>query len=1228
MKKYHWNILHHAALALIVVCLTACALQPDLSGLQLHAVLIKAAGQQEPLADSTTQPFSDADLNTLVALRTTGFIENHGQFDERVCFAVLAGDQALWVTADSLWLTYDVETGAPVSIQLRFVEAAALEFSGLEPLPDETLTVWGAVRSEQVYPGMDLEIRLLAGELDYRWIARETSGPPAAARVEVLAGEPPQTVDSLPLGDSAPAAQLVTSLGEFSLPVFALDGFSQPVFALDGENSSITTRVSVASDGTQGNDESWYPSISADGRFVVFGSYATNLVPGNIIGRLDIFVHDRQTGQTTRVSVASDGSQANGRQSHRSSISADGRFVAFGSYATNLVLGDTNDKSDIFVHDRETGQTTRVSVAGDGSQGNGSSLDPFLSADGRFVAFKSSSSNLVPGDTNNMWDVFVHDRQTGQTTRVSVASDGSQGNDTCDYPSISADGRFVVFSSYSTNLVPGDTNNMWDVFVHDRETGQTTRVSVASDGTQANDKSYYSYSSLSADGRFVAFGSYATNLVPGGTNGKPGIFVHDRETGLTTRASVSSTGRQANDPACDPSISANGRFVVFGSYATNLVPGDTNNRSDIFVHDRQTGRTMLVSVAGDGSQGNNVSSYPSLSADGCFSAFRSYSNNLVAGDTNGVEDIFVRDLTAELVDPGFRPNPDGFAFDNYSDTNANDFNISDVRDLFGYEETCLGPDPACAIPRKAAKQWYIIVSDYLSDGHCDGMAVTSLRLFVPDYEFPRIFDSEADNTYELELSQDVRRYIAKYFIRQTVDPVQSYKAQVVQKTPAEVLEQLIAALPNEVPDPTTLIMRQSGVGGHTLTPYAVEEIEEGVFHIRVYDNNHPGDAERFVIVNTALNTWSYDLGGEIGEWSGDASTHTFGVVPISEYEKESTCPWCESTVVTTILQGAGSLLVENALGQRLGYQEGQLFEEIEDGYLATIDTGGTSYFSPQYVLPAGAAYQYNLSGAGLSTPGEAAITQFGSGYVVRVEQIPVSTDTVDQMEIGADGMDVSYRAVNAATEIDLQLIAETETHSRQVRITGADVGAGEQISLQAPVQSQTVKLDGSLASGGIYDFSLDDFSQSGESHSLHRWIALDAGDTHYLTVGESDDQDQLTLEIDRGSDGSVDEVQILKNQFHRNRAQLRTKSLVFEKGVPTLHLSGSTASPCNMLQVDVAEADGDGRIAVEVYSMPNPNRACAQVATSFEQEIPLGDLPSGSYTVWVNGEQVAAFDMP
>jgi Tol biopolymer transport system component len=405
-----------------------------------------------------------------------------------------------------------------------------------------------------------------------------------------------------------------------------------------------TTRVSVATGGGQANSGSFDPSISADGRYVAFVSAATNLVSGDTNGAWDIFVHDRQTGQTTRVSVATGGGQAN-LDSLDPSISADGRYVAFVSAATNLVSGDTNNFQDIFVHDRQTGQTTRVSVASDGTQANGHSYAPSISADGRYVAFASLASNLVSGDTNGAWDVFVHDRQTGETTRVSVASDGTQaiGFFFGSSPSISADGRYVAFDSWATNLVSGDTNDKPDVFVHDRQTGQTTRVSVSSDGTQANNGAIYP--SISADGRYVAFESNSTNLVSGDTNSVTDIFVHDRQTGQTTRVSVSSDGTQANGgpgwSGNPSSISADGRYVAFHSYADNLVSGDTNSATDIFVHDRQTGVTTRVSIASDGTQANGFSASPSISADGRYVAFMSGATNLVSGDTNNDWDVFV-----------------------------------------------------------------------------------------------------------------------------------------------------------------------------------------------------------------------------------------------------------------------------------------------------------------------------------------------------------------------------------------------------------------------------------------------------------------------------------------------------------------------------------------------------------------------------------------------------------
>jgi Tol biopolymer transport system component len=345
----------------------------------------------------------------------------------------------------------------------------------------------------------------------------------------------------------------------------------------------VVQRVSLASDGSQATGPSSGSPISADGRFIAFQSAATDLVPGDTNGLVDVFVHDRLTGQTTRVSVASDGTQATGG-SVSPALSADGRFVAFFSDAPNLVPGDTNGLFDVFVHDRLTGETTRVSVASGGAQATGGdSLNAVLSADGRFVAFASEATNLVPGDTNGATDVFVRDRLTGQTTRVSVASDGAQATGTSFFPAISGDGRFVAFDSDATNLVPFDTNGFSDVFVRDRLTGETTRVSVASGGAQATGGGSRR-PALSGDGRFVVFDSGATDLVPGDTNGLMDIFVHDRLTGQTARVNVSAGGAQATGgDSSTPALAADGRFVAFPSLATNLVPDDTGGFADVFV---------------------------------------------------------------------------------------------------------------------------------------------------------------------------------------------------------------------------------------------------------------------------------------------------------------------------------------------------------------------------------------------------------------------------------------------------------------------------------------------------------------------------------------------------------------------------------------------------------------------------------------------------------------------
>ena len=409
--------------------------------------------------------------------------------------------------------------------------------------------------------------------------------------------------------------------------------------------AQTTERVSVDSIGRQGNGSAGRASISGDARFVAFDSLASNLVEGDTNGVNDIFVHDRRTDVTTRVSVDSSGVQGNGSSGFGASISGDGLFIAFGSEATNLVEQDTNNVADVFVHDRQTGEITRVSVDSTGEQGTSSSSLPSISADGRFVAFTSSSPELAGDDSNQTFDVFVHDRNTGETTRVSVDSTGAEGNDMSCCSSISGGGRFVAFASQATNLVEGDTNNVGDLFVHDRMTGETTRVSVDSSGMQSI--GFIRSSSISADGRFVAFDSSAGTLVEGDTNGLFDVFVHDRMSGGTTRVSVDSMGTQVDDSSGRPSLTADGRFVAFDSLAANLVEEDTNGFIDIFVHDRETGETTR-----SGMEGNENSFAPSVSADGRFVAFDSSAANLVEGDSNRQPDVFVHDRlgTPTVVD--------------------------------------------------------------------------------------------------------------------------------------------------------------------------------------------------------------------------------------------------------------------------------------------------------------------------------------------------------------------------------------------------------------------------------------------------------------------------------------------------------------------------------------------------------------------------------------------------
>lgn len=399
----------------------------------------------------------------------------------------------------------------------------------------------------------------------------------------------------------------------------------------------------------EANNRSEKPAISSDGQLVAFVSEASNLVandtnsncgPSGTANCPDIFLHNRSTNIISRLSISSAGVQGN-FWSDSPAISDDGRFVAFASVATNLVPGDTNGQPDIFLRDIQAGQTKRVSISSSGTQSNGASTAPSLSSNGRYIAFISAANNLVPNDSNSAQDVFVHDTVTGTTSRVSISSTGQEANYWSLQPAISANGRFVAFVSHATNLVTGDTNNTGDIFVHDRQTGGTSRISVASNGTQSNHISWSP--DISADGRYIVFSSNADNLASADTNQWGDIFLRDRLNNTTEL--IGTTNGPPNSWSQFPAISNDGSHLAFFSWASNLTPNDENSWPDIFLYQRAAAQFTLVSVAGGGTQQliGVTDMLADISGNGRYIAFATPLNNLVPNDTNGRQDIFVYD---------------------------------------------------------------------------------------------------------------------------------------------------------------------------------------------------------------------------------------------------------------------------------------------------------------------------------------------------------------------------------------------------------------------------------------------------------------------------------------------------------------------------------------------------------------------------------------------------------
>jgi hypothetical protein len=461
--------------------------------------------------------------------------------------------------------------------------------------------------------------------------------------------------------------------------------YAEDVFLRDLQNGT-TTLVSVNKQGTDSGKNAFYtsplpfkshsndPVISANNRFVAFTSRATDLVDtfGGDSPKFNIFVRDLQSKTTALVSVNKDGSRTGNYSSQNPVISRHGNFVAFTSYADDLVETDTNGTWDVFVRDLQNGTTTLVTVNKDGTDSGycesyptrrGNPKPPVISADGRFVAFTSYAGDLVDNDTNgcSMEDIFIRDLQNGTTTLVNINVEGVNSG-LQDYTSIdmSADGRFIVFSSRANDLVESDNDTYIDVFVRDLQTATTKLVSINKNGTGSGScwsDPYHCHSYdpvITPDGRFVTFSSKADDLVDVDSNDRVDVFVRDLQMGTTSLVSINRNGTDSGSCRSDatscrsyrPGITPDGRFVTFSSNAYDLVATDTFNNSNVFLRDLQDETTILISenINGTGSSSNAYTPRKNgISPDGRLVALASYGNDLVATDTNDTHDIFMFD---------------------------------------------------------------------------------------------------------------------------------------------------------------------------------------------------------------------------------------------------------------------------------------------------------------------------------------------------------------------------------------------------------------------------------------------------------------------------------------------------------------------------------------------------------------------------------------------------------
>jgi len=486
----------------------------------------------------------------------------------------------------------------------------------------------------------------------------------------------------------------------------------------------------------------------------------------------------------------------------------------------------------------------------------------------------------------------------------------------------------------------------------------------------------------------------------------------------------------------------------------------------------------------------------------------------------------------------FYPNPDGYQFNNWGSTTPNDYTIEDMRRMFGDDTVCWKMIGPICIPNLQAIKFMNKMDDELEGGHCLGMSVSSLRFFrsIDTHNgHENTFDLNKSDTVQInwddyEVNTSVRKNISYFQVLQYTNPIKEYQNLIIKRTPNEILNMLSNSMNSgNQDDNILLISRLAGEIGHAITPYAIENIGDGIYFIKVYDNNYPNNSNQHVIVNTNNNTWIYN------QYSGDVYSKSFGIAPISLYNQRPICPWCESDLHSysekqVWFEGNGNLLITDSQMRKLGFQDDVYYDEIPDAYGSPSYGGLEIANEPIYTLPLIDEFTITINGSQTEVSNESSITAFGPGYAVFLEDVLLNSDTHDMLLISNDGTSVSYQA-SQPQQVTLGLIFDTEDANWQLETKQLEMTAGDQKTLSAETSDKILELSSSQTSTGSYDIYFTRTGNDSIDLFYNASITIEAGSTHLLHFDGWQTTGTVQCDIDENGDGDPDETVYLENQL-------------------------------------------------------------------------------------------------